>query len=446
MLGLKSLTRGGIQPLTRKLKTRDQQIWNAAIPSLSVVPLRQHPGPAARALVAKGDVVREGMMIGRAENPLAAHVHSPVPGVVREIREITLADGSSSPAVFIELGGEFDRLGKPAVVHPWDQLTPARLLAALQDAGVVGMGGEMQPVHSKYQLPDGVSLDALVINGAECEPYVSCEHRIMLERTDELVEGMQILHRILGPRRVHVGVQKDKRDALDALAAATEKAGVAYHVTSLPLRYPAGDEKQLVRTLLGHEVPSGGTPLDVGALVVNISTVLAVYEAVALRKPLFERVVTVAGGAIRRPGNLKVRIGITVGELIQECGGLTEMPARIVVGGPLRGSSIDDMDTPITKGTSAVLALLQDEIHEAPHTACIQCGRCVRACPMGLQPIQLKRLLDHGRNEDARANGLLDCQECGSCSYVCPAHIPLAQSLRNGRSLVLKNIAAEEHE
>jgi electron transport complex protein RnfC len=426
---------GGIHPYERKEPTRDAPSWNAIIPSLSIVPLQQHIGAPAEAAVTTGDTVGEGTLIGKAAGFVSANIHSPVPGTVKEIRSIYLPNGVHTDAVVIELEGEFDRLGKEQVRHEWADLSSTELLDLVKEGGIVGMGGATFPTHVKFSVPKGKHCEYLIMNGTECEPYLSADHRLMVERSKELLEGMQISAVILQARQVVIGIEVNKPDAIVAMEKAIRAAGLPYRVAPLKVKYPQGDEKQLIKAITGREVPSGGLPLDIDCLAANAGTVFAIYEAVVLRKPLVERIVTVAGGAVAKPANLKVRIGTPVKELIQECGGFSQPPRKIVSGGPMMGHTILDLDTPVTKGTSGILALTEREVHSAARTACIQCGRCVESCPMGLRPTHLFKLIDHFEYEQAVAEGLMDCRECGCCGYICPARIPLVQGIKVGKQM-----------
>lgn len=435
MIGSRSFPKGGLHPRDQKSLTRERPLWNAIVPSTATVPLQQHIGAPAQSLVKPGERVREGQLIGKAQGRISANVHAPIPGTVRELKTIYLPSGVKTEAIVIDLEGEFERLGKPRSARNWSNIPIDELRGYVQKMGIVGMGGATFPTHVKFQLPPGASLDCLILNGAECEPYLSADHRLMVEHAAEVVEGARIIERLLSPGEVIIGIEENKRDAIDAVRKAVRGAGVPFRVLPLKVKYPQGDEKNLIKSALGREVPSGALPLDVGVVVSNIGTVFAVYEAVAFEKPVIERVVTVSGGAVRNPANLKVRIGTSIAELIEECGGLKEIPVKIVAGGPMTGFTVYDVDTPVTKSTSGVLALTSREVAARPQTACINCGRCVRSCPIGLQPTRLFKHIDHLDYDAALADGLMDCRECGICGYVCPAGIPLVQGLRVGKRI-----------
>jgi electron transport complex protein RnfC len=438
MIGRKSFSLGGVHPYERKSLSEHKQIWNAAVPSECIVPLQQHIGKPAAAQVAPGDEVREGQLIGTASGFVSANIHAPIPGVVQELREVYLPNGVRTEAVVIELQGEFDRLGKQQQAADWRGRDTKDLLAAIQNNGIVGMGGATFPTHVKYSLPQGTTCEWMILNGVECEPYLTADHRLMLEMTDQVLEGLEIAATILDADHVAVGVEENKPDVIEKMRERVAARGLDFQVVSLETKYPQGGEKQLIEAITDREVPSGGLPLDVGCMVSNAGTLNAIYEAVVFDKPLMERIVSVTGGAVANPGNLKARIGSTFGELIEECEGFREIPKKVVAGGPMTGFAIYDLDMPLIKGTSGILALTAREVNEAPHTPCINCGRCISVCPMGLQPTTLYKFIDHEEYSAALGIGLMDCIECGACSYVCPAHIPLVQGMRIGKRIARK--------
>ena len=434
---LKTFSRGGLYPREMKGRLGARPLENAAIPPLSIVPLLQHKGEKADCTVHPREAVKEGMLIGRAKGQGSCHVHSPVPGIVRYVREITLPWGDKTPAVFIELGGEFNRLGKPVYPHPWEGNRTDRLLSVLEEKGVVGLYSGI-PVHRKLAIPEGRTVETLIINGVECEPYLCADNRLMVEKAEELINGSRMAAAITRAQRTVIALSSDKRDARAALKKKIEALNANIEIKALWPRYPLGDEKQLIKALTGEEIPSGKSAIDTGAVVLNTGTVLTMYEAVVLEKPFIERSITVAGKAIRHPGNLKVRIGTPIAELVEECGGFTQMPEKIVVGGPMTGWGIADLyATPVTKTCSGVLFLSAKEIHGSRRTNCLNCGRCTRSCPMGLSPSTLYKWVEHSAFEEARCEGIMDCSECGSCTYACPARLPLVQEIRAGK-LVLQ--------
>ena len=438
MIGLKTFPRGGVHPYERKSLSEHRQIWNAAVPSECIVPLQQHIGKPAEARVEPGDEVREGQLIGAAPGFVSANIHAPIPGVVKELRDVYLPNGLKTQAVVIELQGEFDRLGKQQEPTDWRSRDTKELLAAIQNNGIVGMGGATFPTHVKYSLPQGKTCDWMILNGVECEPYLTADHRLMLEMTDQVLEGLEIAATILDAENVAIGIEENKPDAIEKMRERIAARGLDFEVIGLETKYPQGGEKQLIKAIAGREVPSGGLPIDVGCMVSNAGTLNAIYEAVVFDKPLMERIVSVTGGAIRNPGNVKARIGSTFGDLIEECGGFAEVPKKVIAGGPMTGFAVYDLDMPLIKGSSGILALTAREVNEAPQTPCINCGRCISACPIGLQPTTLFKYIDHEDYGAALGIGLMDCIECGACSYVCPAHIPLVQGMRIGKRIARK--------
>ncbi len=434
MSGRKSLPERGVNLPDRKRLAMDSPIRNAILPSTATVPMVQHLGTPAHCVVRVGERVREGMLIGKPQGIISAGVHSPIPGVVTGIREVDLAQGSRCQAAVIDLGGEFDRLAYKRGPASGER-SESEILALLEEMGVVGLGGAGFPSHVKLRPPKGLSIEHLLVNGIECEPYLAGDFRLMVERPREIVEGIRIAARLLRPRSILIGIQELYAEAIEAMRGACRESGLPMEVVSLPAKYPLGDERQLVKALVGRTLAAGMLPLSEGLVVFSVATLVAVYEAVALEKPLFERVVTVSGGAVREPANLKVRIGTPIGALLAECGGLNGVPERVVVGGPFTGSAVYDLDTPVTKSTTALLALSAEEVRPGRRTSCISCGRCASVCPSGLDPSRLLKLVGRDLYADARREGLLDCSECGCCSYVCPAHLPLVETLRVGKRL-----------
>ena len=437
MKGLKTFPRGGIHPHGRKNLTNSKEIVRADIPETLVVPMAQHLGAPAEAVVSAGDEVTEGMQIGKAAGFISAAVHSPVDGTVKEITDVFLANGMKSKAVVIEKKEGFLPSVKD-VEGDWKSLSAEQLNETVKELGIVGMGGATFPANVKYAIPKGAKAEYLIINGVECEPYLSADHRLMLERTSEILEGIRIIQKIVGPEKTAIGIEINKPDAIEALKKQAAAENMELEVVPLKLKYPQGDEKQLIKAVTGREVPSGALPIEVGCVVSNVGTVNAVYEAVVLGKPLYERVVSVSGEGLGNPSNFLVRVGTPIRQLIDACGGMKGTPAKVVVGGPMMGFTIYDLDTPVAKGTSGILVLTDKEVAAAPETPCLSCGKCVSVCPMGLNPTKMFKLIDHSDYQAALDTGLMDCKECGCCAYTCPAHIPLVQGMRVGKKMARK--------
>ncbi len=425
---------GGLFPPTRKRLTEDIRIRNAIMPPTTIVPLRQGSERAAVATVSVGERVGEGDRIGRGLAARSADVHSPVPGVVSRLLEVSFGSVDSSPALEIQMDGEFQRLGKPADRYDWSSFEAKTIRGLIREAGVVDMSGNAGPV-DKILSPEIVTkCEVLVVSGAESEPYTTVARRMLVEYSAEIIEAIAIVRRVLEPTHTIVAVESDKSEGLARLRLAAEAADQKMRFSLLEPKYPQSDERQLIRATTGKEVPSGKLPHEIGCVTLSVATLYAIWEAVVTRKPVIERTVTVSGEALDSPANLKVRIGTPISSLLKECGLVPERAARIVIGGPLRGVSVDDLTIPIVKNTNCVLALTASEVKAAPETACIQCGRCTSACPMGLNPERLFKLVEHEKYARAEAEGLFDCTECGLCSHICPARIPLLEGFLHGKA------------
>ncbi len=442
LLGLKTF-RHGIHPPESKGETAGLPIRQFPFAPLLIVPLVQHLGKPSVPVVRQGQKVARGECVGRPDGFMSVAMHAPASGTVRSIGLTPSISGRMVPAVFIEpQPGSTQEVmdGKPC---PVDTATPAEIIAAVQAAGVVGLGGAAFPTHVKLRIPEGRSVDALIINGAECEPYLTTDHRVMLEQRDDVFRGIRYLLRATGAERAVIAVESNKPEAAEHLRAGLPD-DLAVTVEVLPVKYPQGAEKMLVSALLRREVPSGGLPLDVGALCVNVATTAEIGRLLPRGRGIQERVITVSGPAVKHKGNYRIPIGTPLRFLLAEVG-VDEDLARVFLGGPMMGAAVSSLDIVITKGTSGVVAF-DDEKAERTHRRvhpCIRCGYCVDACPMLLNPCQLAAL---ARNDEhlqmADEFHLMDCFECGSCSYVCPSHIPLVQQFRLAKAAVRKAKAA----
>jgi electron transport complex protein RnfC len=400
------------------------------VPSIAVIPLLQHQGPPALCLVRPGDHVREGMLIGKADGPLSANVHSSIPGLVLEVPSIELPGGTRSDAVVIELGGEFDRSGKPRLTRSWESLSRLDLLGRIQAAGIVGLGGSLIPTHLKLATAPGACVGLCVANGVDSEPSLSADDALMRLKAVEIAEAMRMCGKLLVAQRLVLAIGENQDDLVASFERIFREKGVACDIVVVPSRYPYGHEELVMASVDGS--PAAG-PHESRGKVINVATLHAIYEAVALDKPMIERVLTVTGGAVAAPRNLKVRIGTLVGDLFEECGGFSRPPAKIVVGGPMRGSAVPSPDTPVTKGTAGVVAFSRAEARPRVAYPCIRCGNCVEACPWGLVPMRLHKLVQQGEADRAMEEGLARCTECGCCAFACPSNIPLVVSLREGK-------------
>jgi Na+-translocating ferredoxin:NAD+ oxidoreductase subunit C len=395
-------------------------------PAEVVLPLRQHAGKPARLLVARGDHVERGDRIAAADGWMSVPVHASAAGTVTGIDWCPHPDGSMAEAVIIAVDPHSVQVPRPRLVPRWETLAGADVAQAVQDAGVVGLGGAAFPAHVKMVPPPDTRVELLIINGAECEPYLTTDHRIMVEQPERVHYGARIMMAALGVQRCIIGVEANKPDAVERLRA-TIPGDLDVTVESLTVKYPQGAEKMLITTLTGQEVPSGRLPVHVGTVVQNVGTIATIAEVFDTGMPLIERVVTVSGRGVGRPANLLVPVGTRVRDVIDYCGGLTVDAAQIVFGGPMMGLVQADLDTPITKGTTGVVVLTHAEVAIRRTHPCIHCGRCLDACPVFLMPQQLGALAQLGRYTEMEEWNLADCLLCGSCSYVCPSHIPLSQ-------------------
>jgi len=409
-------------------------------PSRVQIHLGQHLGAPAVPLVQKGDRVRVGTRIGEGKSFISAHVHSSVSGTVVKIDDVLDASGYRRPAVVIDVEGDeweesIDR--SPELVREI-KLDAHAIVERIKDAGVVGLGGACFPTHVKYMFPEGKQADTVIINAVECEPYLTSDHRLMLERADEILVGAQILMKASGVNRVIIGIEANKPDAIELMARKARSVN-GIEVAPLKVQYPQGAEKQLIKALLNREVPSGKLPLDVGCVVNNVGTALAVYEAVQKNKPLVERVVTFTGRHLERSGNFMVRLGVPVSAMAARLElNISEDTAKVISGGPMMGKAIAGLEIPVTKGTSGIVLLEAGAAQRLTVQNCIRCGRCVTACPMGLEPWRLEKLAQLDRFEECEAAGAADCIECGSCSYTCPSARPLLDYIRHGKANVMR--------
>ena len=423
--------RGGVHPPEQKTRTEHLAIEAMAEPARVVIPLQQHTGAPCAPTVAVGDTVRVGQKIGDAAAPVSAPVHASISGTVVAI-EPRPHPALPRPvaAVVIESADPAPEASPAGAARDWTALEPAEILRLIRDAGVVGMGGAAFPTHVKLSPPKGKKIDTLILNGVECEPFLTADHRLMLESPQLVVEGIRILRRVLGVERVVLAIERNKPDAIEVMTEACAASPEPVEVRSLPVKYPQGAEKQLIKALLGREVPSGGLPFEVGVVVQNVGTAVAVSDAVVRSRPLTERVVTVTGDAVREPRNLRVRIGTLFSEVIERCGGFAvDGPVKLIMGGPMMGLAQYTADVPVVKGTSGIL-LLRHDGHDTAPTACVRCGRCVAICPMGLAPYRIAEYAELQKFALAGDYGAKDCIECGACVYSCGSRRPLVHLIK----------------
>ncbi|MCD6661326.1 MAG: electron transport complex subunit RsxC [Lentimicrobium sp.] len=431
---MKTFTLGGVHPEENKLSA-DKAIETLPLPGKVYVPVSQSLGAPSKVVVEKGAIVKTGQLIAKGESFISANVHSPVSGKVAKIDEVIDASGYKRQAVFIDVEGDewdesIDR--SPEIIR---EISAGRdtIVRKINEMGVVGLGGATFPSHVKLMVPDGKKAEYLLINGVECEPYLTSDHRLMLEKGEEMLIGIQILKKALGVNKAFIGIENNKPDAISHLKTLCIKfEGI--EVVPLKVKYPQGGEKQLIKAVVNREVPSGKLPIEVGCVVNNVGTAFAVYEAIQKNKPLIERVVTVTGKSVSKPANFMVRIGTPVSTLIDQAGGLPDDTGKVISGGPMMGKALTSLDAPVVKGTSGILIMPENESRRAPQVNCIRCGRCITVCPMGLEPVLLAQLSENQLFERTEKERIMDCIECGSCHYTCPAGRPLLDYLRLGKN------------
>lgn len=435
---LKTFPKGGIHPPENKI-TSSKSIKKMPIPKVVYVPIAQHIGIPAEIIVNQKDKVEIGQVVAKSGGFVSSNIHSPVAGTVTKLDMIVDTSGYKKQCIVIRTDQK-NKSNFEDIEYPLKkdiELEPKDILQKINDFGIVGLGGATFPSHVKLNVKEGTVLDHLIINGVECEPYLTADHRLMLEKTEEIVVGIKILLKALNINKAIIGIENNKQDAINVFKILT-KNDDTIKVAALQVKYPQGGEKQLVRALLKREVPKNGLPLDVGVVVHNVGTIFAIYQAIQHNKPLIERVVTITGKKLENASNYWVKIGTPIKDLVTEVGGLPEGTRKIVNGGPMMGKAIKNLDVPVTKGTSGILVISEDEASRGEPKNCIRCGECVYVCPMGLEPHLLMNLSEKGMYEKASAEDIMTCIECGSCSYVCPSHRPLLDYIRFGKNIVKK--------
>jgi len=417
--------RGGIHPPEKKELAKESKLIYIDPPETVYVFLSNHAGAPAKCLVKENDSVKTGQVIGEPGGFISAYLHSPVTGVVKKIDKIYHPiQGRPMETVVIERTSQDEW---QYLEHPdWENLSKEQLLEVVKKAGIVGLGGAMFPTHIKLNPPANKKIDTFIVNAAECEPYLTVDYRLMLERYHDLILGIKIVMKILQVQKAYIGIESNKTDVFNQLKSALDSEEIELKL--LKTKYPQGAEKQLIYAITGRKVPVGGLPMDVGVVVQNVQTVIAIKEAVVDRKPLIQRAITVSGEGVNKPVNLIARIGTKIEELLQHAGGLKEETERVILGGPMTGIAINRVDIPIMKGTSGITALLKEK--EYTQKACIRCTKCVVVCPMDLQPYLLYLLANKRKYDEAVEEGLLSCIECGSCAYVCPSKIDHVRAIK----------------
>lgn len=435
---MKTFKIGGVHPHDNKISA-GVPIVKVPLPKQAIVPLSQHIGAPAQPVVEKGDHVKVGQLIAQCGGFMSANVHAPISGVVSKIDVATDAWGLPMPAIFIDAEGDGDEwlenIDRTPDINRICKLESQQIIDRIKECGIVGLGGACFPTHVKLTPPPGCKADVLIVNAVECEPYLTCDHQLMMERSNEIFIGISLLMRVLNVERAIVGIENNKQDAI-ALFQKLASRHFGIEICPLKLRYPQGGEKQLIDATIGRQVPSGALPISVGAVVQNVATVYAVYEALQKNKPLVERVMTVTGKSVKRPGNYLVRFGTPLADVIEAAGGIPEDTGKIIAGGPMMGRAMQNVAMAANKRTSGLLLLPTAESMRREPQNCMRCGKCVEACPMGLEPYLLAKQAELQRWDDMEHERVMDCIECGCCLYSCPSYRPLLDYVRMGKATV----------
>ncbi len=429
--------RHGVHPPELKELSAGVPIRRMPFPEELALPLRQHTGKPARLLVRAGDRVERGDKLAEADGFISVPIHASAAGTIIEVGLWPHPDGSMAETVRIAVDRYSPQIPRPRIVPQWEGLGPKEVVSAVQQAGVVGLGGAAFPTHVKLLPPEDTSIELLLVNGAECEPYLTTDHRIMVEYPERVHFGIRVMMRALGVERSVIGVENNKPDAIRALRE-TVPPDLNVSVQGLTVKYPQGAEKMLIKAVTGREVPSGKLPMHVGVVVQNVGSIATIAEVFETGYPLIERVVTVTGPGVGRPSNLIVPVGTKLGDILDFCGGISEDVTEIVFGGPMMGTAQPDFDAPVIKGTTGIVVLTRRESRPRTTYPCIRCGHCLDSCPIFLNPQLLGSLAQAGRYEAMEQANLMDCMLCGCCSYVCPSNIPLSQMFALGKNALKK--------
>ncbi len=430
---LKTFPKGGVHPNENKFSA-GKPIEIIELPKQVSIPIAQHIGAPSEPVVKRGDIVKVGQLIAKSKGFVSANIHTSVSGKVAKIDKVLDSTGYKQTCIIIDVDGDewLETIDRSDAINNNLETSVDDIRNKVLDHGVVGLGGACFPTHVKLSVPPGKTCEHLVINAVECEPYLTADHQIMMEKAEEIIIGCKLIQKAIDANKILIGIENNKPDAIKHMTEVAKKfEGVEVH--ALKVLYPQGGEKQLIKSVLNREVPSGGLPIDVGCVVQNVGTAFAVYEAIQKNKPLFERVVTVTGKSVSKPSNIMARIGTPITMLIEAAGGLPADTGKVVNGGPMMGKAVNSDSVPVTKGTSGVLIFPEETAKRPENYNCIRCARCMTVCPMGLEPYLLKNMTTIKLYEELQAERVLDCIECGSCAYTCPAGVPLLDYIRQGK-------------
>ena len=438
---MKTFKIGGVHPAENKLSATSP-IREAALPKQAVFSMFQHIGAPAKPIVKKGDEVKVGTLLAEAGGFVSAPIYSSVSGKVSKVDVALDASGTRRMAVYVDVEGDeweetIDRSSTLVKLSDRPELDSKAIIEKVKNAGIVGMGGATFPCHVKLSPPPGCKAECVIINAVECEPYLTADHRLMLEHPEEILVGLQLIMKAVDVKKGYIGIENNKPDAIKLMTEKT-KGYEGIEIVPLKVKYPQGGEKQLIDAVIGRQVPAPpAIPINVGAVVQNVGTAFAIYQAVMKNKPLIDRIITVTGKSVKQPSNLLARLGTPFQQLIDECGGLPEDTGKIIGGGPMMGKALLSLDVPMTKGSSGLLIMNDKEAQRATPDPCIRCAKCVSACPMGLEPYLLSKMSAKEDWEGAEKNDITSCIECGSCQFTCPSHRPLLDMIRVGKTTVM---------
>lgn len=441
---LKTFSKGGIHPKENKFSA-GMPIENIDLPKQVNILIAQHIGAPAEPIVEKGEYVKVGQLIAKSNGFVSANIHSSVSGKVAKIDKVLSTTGYKQPCIVIDVEGDewIETIDRSPEINNNLDISIDEIRNKISSAGIVGAGGATFPTHVKLAIPSGKTCEYLLINAVECEPYLTSDHRLMLEKAEEIMIGCKLLQKVTATKKVIIGIESNKPDAIAHMNEIAKRYS-DIEICALKVLYPQGGEKQLIKAVLNREVPSGGLPIDVGCVVQNIGTVYAIYEAVQKNKPFIERIVTVTGKSLSKPSNLLVRIGTPINEVINAAGGLPEDTGKIISGGPMMGKAISSDSVPVSKGTSGILMIPKSKSIRPEAHNCIRCAKCIYGCPMGLEPYLLKNMSIAGLFEDMYKQNVLDCIECGSCTYTCPASIPILDYIKLAKANVNKILRSKK--